>query len=93
MTNKPEIMTTADCDPVADNQNAITADMTPIRFASMFGRTKAVDLFRPHGAFLKRRNRFRISASLMIRVAQLWQRFFQRHKTQDSSTTPELQSL
>jgi hypothetical protein len=86
-------MTTAGCDPVVDNQNAITAGMTLITFAAMFGRTKAVDLFRPHGAFLKRRNRFGISASLMSRVAQLWQRFFQRHKTQDRSTTPELQSL
>jgi hypothetical protein len=69
------------------------AGMTPIMFASMFGRTKVVELLRAHGASLKRRNRFGISAGLLIRIAQCWKRFFQRHKTPDQSATPQPQSL
>ncbi|HXI69977.1 MAG TPA: ankyrin repeat domain-containing protein [Verrucomicrobiae bacterium] len=69
------------------------AGMTPIMFASMFGRNKVVELLRMHGASLKRRNRFGISACLMIRIAQSWRRFFQRHKTPDRSATPQPQSL
>jgi ankyrin repeat protein len=69
------------------------AGMTPIMFASMFGRTKVIEQLKTHGASLKRRNRLGISASLLVRLAQLRAWFFPRQNTQGRKSIPQPQAL
>ena len=49
--------------------------MTPIMFASLFGRIKVVEQLQAAGASLKRRNRLGISAHLMVRLARFIRKF------------------
>jgi ankyrin repeat protein len=49
---------------------------TPLMFAAMFGRSKAVAQLQAHGASLWRRNRPGLSASFMVRVSEWIARLF-----------------
>ena len=50
--------------------------MTPIMFASVFGRTKVVEQLQGRGASLRRRNRLGLSAKLLVRLSPLMNRLF-----------------
>jgi len=60
--------------------------MTPIMFASLFGRTRVVELLKAHGAALNRRNRFGISANLMVKALTFGNRVFGRRSTPSDSS-------
>jgi uncharacterized protein len=60
--------------------------MTPIMFASMFGRIKVVGQLQAHGASLARRNRLGISARFMMHLAQPINLIFGRKASQAATT-------
>ncbi|MGA2870576.1 MAG: hypothetical protein ABSF34_15620, partial [Verrucomicrobiota bacterium] len=64
-----------------------------IMFASMFGRTRVVEQLQAHGASLKRRNRFGVSAKWMVRLSHFWGRIFRHHQIKGHSATTSPQSL
>ena len=53
---------------------------TPLMFAAMFGRSKAVAHLQAHGASIQRRNRLGICASFMFRVSGWIARLFRKSR-------------
>jgi ankyrin repeat protein len=43
--------------------------LTPLMFASMFGRSKVVEQLKAHGASLQQRNRLGISTKWMVGIS------------------------
>jgi ankyrin repeat protein len=67
--------------------------LTPLMFASLFGRSKVVEHLKSHGASLKSRNRLGITANFMVRLSPLIRRLFHRRQPQPSNSVLEPQLL